>query len=262
MISGFVLRLDDGSKVWIQCRFERIHKLCARCGLIGHNRGQCTHCMDDIELMLYRQHLRIQDLHQVQFRFDALQPQFSNYLRASHNRQRRWTTQARFGFTYHPSVHANHQTHPPIYLDPSTPSTEHYQYASTPSTNPIPHINSSSIHLAINMLNLNPVTPPLPNPFPFDPVSVTSPVPPALHPSEITSNSTATQGNPFNLSIPPTPVNSLASTISIPSHHHSDETFHPIGSNTPPSQPPPSSNTKITLLLPCVLLGDPLLILI
>lgn len=134
-------------------------------------------------------------------------------------------------------------THPLVYLDPSTPSTKHSQHASTPFTNPIPHINSSTIHSAINMLNLNRITPPLPNPFPFDPVSVTSPVPPTLHPSEITSTSIATQGNLSTFLSPPTPVNSLASTISIPSHHHSDETFHPIGSNTPPSQPPPSSNT-------------------
>nr|POE48964.1 uncharacterized protein CFP56_49428 [Quercus suber] len=66
VFSGFMLRLDDGSRVWIQCRYERIHKLCTRCGLIGHTRGQCTHNMDDIEIMLYRQRLRIQDLHQVQ----------------------------------------------------------------------------------------------------------------------------------------------------------------------------------------------------
>ena len=53
VFSGFMLRLDDGSRVWIQCRYERIHKLCTRCGLIGHTRGQCMHSMDDIEIMLY-----------------------------------------------------------------------------------------------------------------------------------------------------------------------------------------------------------------
>ncbi|KAL0011589.1 hypothetical protein SO802_006697 [Lithocarpus litseifolius] len=57
-----------------------------------HTRGQCTHAMDDIELMLYRQRMRIQELHHTQYRFDGLQPQFTNELRAFHNR-RRWTTQ-------------------------------------------------------------------------------------------------------------------------------------------------------------------------
>ena len=28
VISGFMLCLDDGSRMWIQCRYERVHKLC------------------------------------------------------------------------------------------------------------------------------------------------------------------------------------------------------------------------------------------
>ena len=36
VISGFVFCLDDGSKIWIQCKYEKVHKLCNRCGLIGH----------------------------------------------------------------------------------------------------------------------------------------------------------------------------------------------------------------------------------
>ncbi|KAL0014775.1 hypothetical protein SO802_001844 [Lithocarpus litseifolius] len=95
VIVGFMLRLDDELRVWIRCRYKKVHKLCTKCGLIGHTQGQCTHCMEDIEIMLYRQRLRIQDLHQVQYKFDALQPQFSNDLRAFHNHRRRWTTQIR-----------------------------------------------------------------------------------------------------------------------------------------------------------------------
>ncbi|KAK9985047.1 hypothetical protein SO802_034572 [Lithocarpus litseifolius] len=68
LMAGFMLRLDDGSRVWIQCRYERIHKLCKRCGLIGHTRRQCTKSMDNIEVSLFRQRLHIQRLHQVQFR--------------------------------------------------------------------------------------------------------------------------------------------------------------------------------------------------
>ena len=65
MITGFMLRLDDGSRVWLQCRYERVHKLCTRCGLIGHTRGQCTYSMDEVEVMLFKQRHRIQELHQV-----------------------------------------------------------------------------------------------------------------------------------------------------------------------------------------------------
>lgn len=36
VITGFNLRTDEGSYFWIQCQYERVHKLCNRCGLIGH----------------------------------------------------------------------------------------------------------------------------------------------------------------------------------------------------------------------------------
>ena len=35
-ILGFVLHLDDGSKIWIQYKYKKVHKLCNKCGLIGH----------------------------------------------------------------------------------------------------------------------------------------------------------------------------------------------------------------------------------
>ena len=57
LIVGFMLRLDDGSRVWIQCHYERLHKLCTRCGLIGHTRGHYSHSLDDVEVMLFRQRL-------------------------------------------------------------------------------------------------------------------------------------------------------------------------------------------------------------
>ncbi|XP_065638366.1 uncharacterized protein At4g02000-like [Quercus suber] len=47
VVSGFMLRLDDGTRTWIQCRYERVHKLYTRCGLIGHTRSQCSESMDE-----------------------------------------------------------------------------------------------------------------------------------------------------------------------------------------------------------------------
>lgn len=138
--------MDDGSRVWIRCNYERVHKLCTKCGLIGHSRGQCTHCMQDIEIMLFRQRLRIQDLHQVQFRFDALQPQFSNDLRAYHNLRRRWTTQIRYGFLNQAHVHANPINLNPPFLDPSTPSSTHSPHATTPTSNFQPLTTSLTLY--------------------------------------------------------------------------------------------------------------------
>ena len=54
IISGFVLHLNDGSRIWIQCRYERVHKLCSKCSLIGHTRRQCNECMDEVERCLIR----------------------------------------------------------------------------------------------------------------------------------------------------------------------------------------------------------------
>nr|POF03248.1 hypothetical protein CFP56_55585 [Quercus suber] len=111
--------------------------------------------MDDIELMLYRQHLRIQELHHTQYKFDGLQPHFTNELRAYHNRRRRWTTQVRYGLMPPASSQTQHHHHNQIFPDPSTPSTPHSLHA---PPNP-PNLNLSSkpsiIQDAINQLNLN-----------------------------------------------------------------------------------------------------------
>ena len=104
--TGFMLQLDDGTRTWVQCRYERVHKLCTRCGLIGHMRGQCNESMDKIERMLIRQRNRIQRTHQVQFGFDSLEPHFHNDLRAYYHRRRRWTTQVRYG-----NLHSSHHSH-------------------------------------------------------------------------------------------------------------------------------------------------------
>lgn len=85
VVSGFVLRLDDGTRTCIQCRYERAHKLCTKCGLIGHARSQCSESMDEVERMLIRQRHRIQRLYHVPFAFDSLEPQFHNELREYFN---------------------------------------------------------------------------------------------------------------------------------------------------------------------------------
>ena len=97
VFSGFMLRLDDGTRTWIQRRYERVHKLCTRCGLIGHTRGQCNENLVEVERLLIRQRNRIQRFHHVQYGFDSIKPQFHNELRAYFNQRRRWTTRAMVG---------------------------------------------------------------------------------------------------------------------------------------------------------------------
>lgn len=68
-----------------------------------------TLSMDDIEMMIFHQRYRIQNLHQVRYGFNALEPLFSNDLRAFYNRRRRWTSRPNFS-------NMQHQSQPPNYL--------------------------------------------------------------------------------------------------------------------------------------------------
>ena len=97
LVAGFMLRLDNGDRIWIQCRYERVYKVCTKCGLIGHNRPQCTYLLSEVEHFLHTQRQRIQQRFQVQYGFDPLQPHFVNELRAFYNRSQRRNTQIRFG---------------------------------------------------------------------------------------------------------------------------------------------------------------------
>ena len=88
VVSGFMLRLDDATETWVQCRYERVHKLCTKCGLIGHTKSQCSESIDEVERMLICQRQRIQRLHQVPYAYDSLEPHFHNELRAYFNKRR------------------------------------------------------------------------------------------------------------------------------------------------------------------------------
>lgn len=110
-------------------------------------------------MMLYRQRIRIQHLHQAQYRFDALQPQFTNDLRAFHNGRRRWTTQVRFGQLNHPLGHAPSQYPNNNYPDPSTPSSPHSTHTTTQTSILQPDINEPTPTANQHPKQQNPTTP-------------------------------------------------------------------------------------------------------
>ena len=78
LMASFMLRLDNGDRIWIQCRYERVHKLSTKCGLIGHSCAQCTYLMEDIEQFLHRQRQRIQQRFHLHYGFNLLEPNFVN----------------------------------------------------------------------------------------------------------------------------------------------------------------------------------------
>ena len=121
--------------------------------MIRHMRGRCTQSMEDIKMMIFRQQYRIQNLHQVRYSFDALEPPFSNDLRAFYNKRRRWTTRPNFGNMQHQSQPPNYPHHPPhrpmhVPTSPSSSSNTHatsFQRYPNPETphfpNPVPPIS-------------------------------------------------------------------------------------------------------------------------
>lgn len=40
LAAGVMLRTDDGETKWISFYFERIFKICKKCGIIGHSLGR------------------------------------------------------------------------------------------------------------------------------------------------------------------------------------------------------------------------------
>nr|POE50299.1 hypothetical protein CFP56_48007 [Quercus suber] len=81
-----------------ECRYERVHKLCTRCGLTDHMKGQCNE-----------------------------KPQFHNKLRAFYNRRRRWTTQVRYGNLQQPHHSHAHFDSTPASPVPNPSNPEHLQ---------------------------------------------------------------------------------------------------------------------------------------
>nr|POE67631.1 hypothetical protein CFP56_26854 [Quercus suber] len=128
VVSGFMLRLDDGTETWVQCRYERVHKLCIKCGLIGHTRSQCSESMDEVERMLIR--------------------------------QRCWTTRARYGFVDVDNLSQEHPSH--VTVDPEPQPVPAPNPNPSNSTAPTPHSSShhhdfghASLHSAIRSLSIN-----------------------------------------------------------------------------------------------------------
>ncbi|KAK9985960.1 hypothetical protein SO802_030911 [Lithocarpus litseifolius] len=160
VVSGFMLRLDNGTRTWVQCRYERVHKLCTKCGLIGHTSSQCSESMDEVERMLIRQRQSIQRLYQVPYAFDSLEPQFHNELRAYFNKRRRWTTRVRYGNMDVDNPSQDHPSH--AIVDPEPPLAPDHTPNQSNSTTPTPQpsslhqdITHASLHIAILYLSIN-----------------------------------------------------------------------------------------------------------
>lgn len=209
---------------------ERVHKLCNRCGLVGHTRSQCTQSMEDVKMMLFRQRYHIQNLHQVHFSFDALETQFSNDLRAFYNRRRRRTSYICFGNIYH--HHPFPQTTHPNPVNQNSPTQDAEFYHS-----PLTHTQS---HATIQTPYPDPDTPQL-----------RTDTNPMLNQSQHANNQSKSDHTNLNIAIhslnlgnrsnPATPFNTPASS---PSHTHTNPPNNDAEPPSPPQTEPPIASSK------------------
>lgn len=168
--------------------------------------------------MLFRQRHRIQRLHQVQFGFDALEPHFTNDLRAYYNNRSRWRTQVRFGNLYH----MQYEQHP-INHSPDT----HTSHSTTES--------QDDRHQAAPKLSEPPEPPNSQNQQPnLHPVSNTQ-----TEAEHATLSSVIFSLSLANNTVPPTPFNSLNS-----SPVHSQNSVPDPHPNLNTDNPPPTSHMQ------------------
>ena len=52
LMASNMLHRDDGVMTWVEFKYERIHTICMRCGIIGHIAPHCPHLNPDIERMI------------------------------------------------------------------------------------------------------------------------------------------------------------------------------------------------------------------
>ena len=92
LIVGWMLRQDDEVMIWVEFRYEWVHKICKRCGIIGHSTTHYPHLNLNIERMVKEQMEHINRRFAFETGYDLQHILFTNNIRAFHSRGWRNTT--------------------------------------------------------------------------------------------------------------------------------------------------------------------------
>nr|POE90448.1 hypothetical protein CFP56_43122 [Quercus suber] len=111
LIAGFILKRDDRQYTWVECRYERVFKICKRCGIIGHACPQCHMDMFDIEELLREQayHNRVQ--YPIEFALDLMKIMYIDDIRAFRRHPSHRTIRIRYDASYESERAQAHQLH-------------------------------------------------------------------------------------------------------------------------------------------------------
>ncbi|KAF7841338.1 Endonuclease/exonuclease/phosphatase [Senna tora] len=122
LLMGVILRTDEGEHLWIQCRYERIFRLCRGCGRIGHLPHECDRNREQVDLTLDAQRQWIQEQYGNEFGTMVEQAYFVPEARRFRFQPNRRTTYIRALYTRNGYQYRPRRADPvEFYFDPWIP---------------------------------------------------------------------------------------------------------------------------------------------
>ena len=82
LLMDFLLKLDDGTCVWLQIRNERVFQICFSCGRIGHKADTYIWTREQIESSIHRQMRRLRNNFNINLGVNFTEAHFVNSTRA------------------------------------------------------------------------------------------------------------------------------------------------------------------------------------
>ncbi|KAF7802375.1 ribonuclease H [Senna tora] len=150
LVMGVILRTDGGDHFWIQCKYERIFRLCRGCGRIGHLPQDCDRSREQVDMSLDAQRQWIQEQYGNAYGTMIDQAYFVPEARRFRFQPSRRTTYIRALYTRNGFQYRPRRADPmEFYFDPWVPMDAH--------GNMDPHIQEDQVELttAQEILNAN-----------------------------------------------------------------------------------------------------------